>query len=276
MPLIELRDVSFSYDGTTRAVDGVTLAIEPGEFVAVVGRNGCGKSTLCRLMNGLLFPSSGQVLVGGTDTRQAGSQIAVRSTVAMVFQVPDNQIVATVVDQDVAFGPENLGVPAAELRDRVRQSLEAVGMWQQRERAPHLLSEGEKQRVAIAGALALHPRCLILDEATSMLDPAAKRRVGEIARDVNQQGVAVIVVTHDMGEARQVGRLIALDRGTVAYDGTPVDMLSQPTLMTHLGLIAPPAARLAEAIRARQPSFGSGMLTVPDVVAAVVAAAECH
>jgi energy-coupling factor transport system ATP-binding protein len=273
VPLIELQDVTFTYGGPTAAVDGISLAIDAGELVAVVGRNGCGKSTLCRLMNGLLYPAAGRVLVDGRDTREKGSQIAVRSAVAMVFQVPDNQIVATVVDQDVAFGPENLGVPATELRQRVRESLEAVGLWQLRERAPHLLSEGEKQRVAIAGALALHPRCLILDEATSMLDPAAKRRVGEIAHEVNERGVTVIVVTHDMAEARQAGRLIALDKGSVAYDGTPAGILSEPALMARLGLLPPPAARLAAAIRAHRPEFPANLLTVSEVVDAVVAAA---
>jgi len=274
MALIELHGASFAYVSSTLAVADVSLAIDSGEFVAIVGRNGCGKSTLCRLMHGLLLPTAGRALVAGIDTKDPTQRTTVRSTVAMVFQNPDNQIVATVVDQDVAFGPENLGVPQSELRRRVRDALEAVGMWEHRDRAPHLLSEGEKQRVAIAGALALHPRCLILDEATSLLDPEAKRRVAEIAARANSDGVAVVMVTHDMAEARQARRLVALDHGSVAYDGTPAGVLSRPDLMERLGLFAPPAARLATALRARRPSFPAQLLTVDAVVDSVAAAVK--
>lgn len=271
-PLIEMLEATFRYPDGTLAVDDVSLCIERGEYLALVGRNGCGKSTLCRLMNGLLLPSGGQVLVAGVDTRTPGSELFVRGTVAMVFQVPDNQIVATVVDQDVAFGPENLGVPQAELRQRVREALEIVGMWQQRERAPHLLSEGEKQRVAIAGALAMKPRCLILDEATSMLDPAARKRLLEVVRRVHQDGMTVVMVTHDMAEARQADRIIALDKGQLAYDGSPRGLLAQEGLTHSLGLLAPPAARLAQSIRAHRPTFPAGLFTPEEVSGAILQA----
>jgi energy-coupling factor transporter ATPase len=270
-PLISVHEASFRYPDGLLALDGVSLTIGQGEWVAVVGRNGCGKSTLCRLMNGLLLPDHGLVSVGGVDTRTRGSELEVRAAVAMVFQVPDNQIVATVVDQDVAFGPENLGVPPEELRLRVRAALETVGMWEQRERAPHLLSEGEKQRVAIAGALAMSPRCLILDEATSMLDPAAKKRVHDVVRRVHAEGVTVIFVTHDMAEAREAERLIALEHGRLAYDGSPRDLLMREDLMARLGLIAPPAARIGMALRRRCPSLPAGLLSPPEVAAAVAA-----
>lgn len=268
-PLIEMADVGFSYPDGTPAVDGVSLRIDAGEYVALVGRNGCGKSTLCRLMNGLLLPTTGAVTVAGIDTRDAAGLMAVRAAVAMVFQVPDNQIVATMVDQDVAFGPENLGVPQPELERRVRRALETVGMWQQRRRPPHLLSEGERQRVAIAGALAMEPRCLVLDEATSMLDPAARARVLEVAEQVNGDGVTLIMVTHDMAEARRAGRLVAMDRGRVAYDGPVADALGDPELLEGLGLVAPPAARLSQAIHRRRPAF-PGTLLSPDEVSAAL------
>jgi energy-coupling factor transport system ATP-binding protein len=269
-PLIVMEAVSYQYPDGTTAISDVTLEVHPGEYLALVGRNGCGKSTLCRLMNGLLLPTTGRVLVGGVDTAQPGTELQVRGAVAMVFQVPDNQIVATVVEHDVAFGPENLGVPTEELRLRVREALETVGMWEQRERAPHLLSEGEKQRVAIAGALAMHPRCLVLDEATSMLDPAARDRVLAVARKVNDQGVAVVMVTHNLSEALEAARVVALDRGQVAYDGPPADLMADDALMAGLGLAAPPAAQVARAIHREQPRFPRGLYRPEEVAEAVL------
>ena len=275
-PLIELQQVCFQYAGGDLAIDSVSLTIERGEFVALVGRNGCGKSTLCRLMNGLLLPQRGRVLVDGVDTRSPGSELFVRGSVAMVFQVPDNQIVATVVDQDVAFGPENLGLPPPELGRRVREALETVGMWEHRHRSPHLLSEGEKQRVAIAGALAMHPRCLILDEATSMLDPAARGRVLAVVHRVNGQGVAVVMATHDMAEARLAHRVVALDRGRLAYDGSPRELLTDEPRMRSLGLVAPPATRLAIEMRRRRPGFPGHLLFPGEVAEAIAQVVHCR
>lgn len=272
-PLIQIDQVSFQYPDGTAAIADVTLRVCQGEYLALVGRNGCGKSTLCRLMNGLLLPASGRVLVGGVDTTQPGTELHVRGSVAMVFQVPDNQIVATVVEHDVAFGPENLGVPPAELRARVREALETVGMWDQRERPPHLLSEGEKQRVAIAGALAMHPRCLILDEATSMLDPAARARVLSVARKVHRQGMTVVMVTHNLSEALEAERVVALDRGRIAYDGRPTDLLADDELMAELGLAAPPAAQVAHAIHSKRPWFPRNLHRPEEVAKAVL---ECE
>jgi len=249
--LVFLDKVDFQYSDGTRAVRQVTLQIDQGEFIALVGRNGCGKSTLCRLTNGLLRPSSGRVLVEGVDTRTPGSERFVRATVSMVFQVPDNQIVATVVEQDVAFGPENLGVPQPELQARVRDALETVGLWGHRHRPPHLLSEGEKQLVAIAGALAMKPRCLILDEATSMLNPTARKRVLDVAQRVHASGVTVIMATHDMSEARLVDRIVALDGGSVVFDGDPANLFADPDRVRSLGLSLPPAALLAHELRKR-------------------------
>ena len=271
-PFIAVRHASYTYPGGRLALHDITLDLGPGEFVALVGRNGCGKSTFCRLLNGLLLPNPGVVTVDGIDTRSPGSELMVRSAVAMVFQVPDNQIVATVVEQDVAFGPENLGLPQEQLWRRVRDALELVGLWEQRERPPHLLSEGEKQRVAIAGALAMQPRCLVLDEATSMLDPAARKRVLEVAHLVNSQGTTVVWATHDMAEARQAQRIIALDHGRLAYDGSPAALFTDTALMARLGLLPPPAAQLAAALAVRRPSFPRGLLYPEQVVQAVLEA----
>ncbi|NPV07147.1 MAG: ATP-binding cassette domain-containing protein [Anaerolineae bacterium] len=269
-PLIQVEGASYRYPDGTAAITDISLQVQPGEYVALVGRNGCGKSTLCRLMNGLLLPNPGRILVRGMDTREPGTELPVRSTVAMVFQVPDNQIVATVVEHDVAFGPENLGIPTPELRLRVREALETVGMWEQRERAPHLLSEGEKQLVAIAGALAMHPRCLILDEATSMLDPVARDRVLAVARQVHLNGVSVIVVTHNLSEALEARRVLALDRGHLAYDGPPMDLLKDDDLMAQLGLAAPPASQVAREVHRRRPFFPRGLHRPEEVAKAVL------
>jgi energy-coupling factor transporter ATPase len=240
-PLIVCEDVEFSYPPAAgsappartpaagadavppgaRVLRGISLAIQPGEYVAIVGPNGSGKSTLARHFNGLLRPTAGRVRVAGRDTRDPANTRAIRAAVGMVFQHPESQMVATIVEEDVAFGPENLGVPHDELRVRVREALDMVGMWAERERPPHLLSAGQKQRVAIAAVLAMRPACLVLDEATSMLDPEGRDAVAGIIAELRRRGTAVIAITHLMNEAARAERIIALAGGAVLLDGPP-------------------------------------------------------
>jgi energy-coupling factor transporter ATPase len=246
-PIFELRDVWFSYPGSPpiEALRGIDLQIYPGEYIAVIGSNGSGKSTLARLLNALLLPTRGQVLVAGAPTDDESRRREIRRTSQMVFQRPDFQIVATTVEEDVAFGPENFGIPEDELPTTVRSALETVGMWELRSRPPHMLSAGQKQRVAIAGALAVNPRALILDEATSMLDPAGRVAVLAILRRLHQQGTTIITITHDMDEAAQATRVVVLHEGSVALDGTPKAVFAQASQLRGLGLDVPLLADLS-------------------------------
>ncbi|MFM8320167.1 MAG: ATP-binding cassette domain-containing protein, partial [Chloroflexota bacterium] len=246
-PIFDLQAVHHTYPGPkpVTALQGIDLRIDPGEYVAIIGANGSGKSTLARHLNGLLLPSQGQVRVGGLDTREAGRLGAVRRLVQMVFQQPDLQIVATTVDEDTAFGAENFGVPDAELPERVAEALQAVGMWQQRSRPPHMLSAGQKQRVAIAGALAVRPQALVLDEATSMLDPAGRAAVLEVLRQQHARGITLVTITHEMEEAAEATRLVVLDHGRVALDGAPRDIFAHPVELRRLGLDIPPLVDLS-------------------------------
>jgi energy-coupling factor transporter ATPase len=269
-----MSDVSFQYPGGPLVLRSISLRIQRGEFVAIVGRNGSGKSTLCRLMNGLLLPSSGTVLVEGVDTRLPGTELFVRATVAMVFQIPDNQIVATVVEEDVAFGPENLGLSLPELRERVRAALEAVGLWEKRSWPPHFLSEAEKHRLVLAGALALRPRYLVLDETTAMLDQSGRNQVFNIIREVHKQGTAVVLVTHDMREAREAERVIALGAGTVAYDGPPSELFAAAELPEQLGLLPPPATRLARELHRRISAIPPHLLWPQELAVAIWSAID--
>jgi energy-coupling factor transporter ATPase len=240
-PIFELRDVWFSYPGSRpiEALREINLQIFPGEYIAVIGSNGSGKSTLARLLNALLLPTRGHVLVEGAPTGDASRRRDIRRTSQMVFQRPDFQIVATTVEEDVAFGPENFGITEDELPMTVRSALETVGMWEQRSRPPHMLSAGQKQRVAIAGALAVHPRALILDEATSMLDPAGRLAVLAILRQLHQQGTTIITITHEMDEAAQASRVIVLHEGSVALDGAPKAVFAQASRLRSLALDVP-------------------------------------
>ena len=232
--MIELKDVTFAYPAeegkqTKNALDGVTLSIEKGSFVAVLGHNGSGKSTLAKTMNAILLPASGQVLVEGMDTKDEGNLLAIRQRVGMVFQNPDNQIVANVVEEDVAFAPENLGIPTEEIRRRVDDSLRDVGMWEFVRHAPHLLSGGQKQRVAIAGVIAMEPDCIILDEATAMLDPVGRQEVLSTVHRLNREkGITVVLITHHMDEAEDADRVLVMDHGELVMDGTPKEVFSQP------------------------------------------------
>lgn len=251
------------------ALRDVSLTIEPGEYIAIIGRNGSGKSTLAKHLNALLLPTAGQVTVDGMDTRDPAYTRGIRSWIGMVFQDPDNQIVATVVEEDVAFGPENLGVPRAEVVRRINEALHLVGLESYRHRPPHLLSAGQRQRVAIAGALAMAPRYLILDEATAMLDPQGRRDVLNIARRLHEAGMAIIHITHFMDEAAEAERVVALSEGQVVLDGPPREVFAQADELRRLGLDVPPIARLAHRLHQVNPDVPAGLLTVDELVEAV-------
>ena len=247
--ILETKDLHFRYDeeeGPTPVVlDGVDLRIEEGTFVAVLGHNGSGKSTLAKHMNAILLPTGGKVYVDGMDTADESKLLDIRRTVGMVFQNPDNQIVANVVEEDVAFAPENLGVPPEEIRRRVDDALKAVGMYEYREHAPHLLSGGQKQRVAIAGVIAMQPRCIVLDEPTAMLDPIGRAEVLKTIKGLNRtSGVTVVLITHHMDEAAQADRLVVMSKGKVIADGAPRDVFKQVEELKAVGLTVPETTEL--------------------------------
>ena len=250
--ILTAENLKFRYDNEqpVYALDGVSTSVKRGEFVAVLGANGCGKSTLAKHFNAILLPESGKVYVEGMDTSDDSKLYDIRQTVGMVFQNPDNQIVANVVEEDVAFGPENLGVPTAEIRRRVDDALAAVGMEQFASHAPHLLSGGQKQRIAIAGILAMEPECIVLDEATAMLDPAGRREVIDTVLRLNrEQGITVVLITHHMVEAERADRVIVMNDGEVAMDGMPRQVFSQVERLHELGLAAPDTVELLYRLR---------------------------
>ncbi len=252
--IIEARDLRFAYtdaEGVSPIVlDGVDLQIREGSFVAVLGHNGSGKSTLAKHLNGILLPSGGAVYVQGMDTRDESRLLEIRRAVGMVFQNPDNQIVANVVEEDVAFAPENLGVPPEEIRQRVDEALKAVGMYEFREHAPHLLSGGQKQRVAIAGIIAMQPRCIVLDEPTAMLDPIGRADVMRTIKKLNRtQGVTVVLITHHMDEAAQADRLVVMARGRVVADGDPRTVFQDVEGLKKVGLTVPDTTELLWQLR---------------------------
>ena len=247
---IRVEHLNYAYPGVedtpgVAVFTDLNLTIEEGTFVAVLGGNGCGKSTLAKLFNSILLPCGGKVYVSGLDTADEELLIKIRRTVGMVFQNPDNQIVANVVEEDVAFGPENLGVSSPEIRHRVNKALKQVGMYDYREHAPHLLSGGQKQRVAIAGIIAMEPKCIILDEPTAMLDPKGRREVVEtIGRLNKEKGITVVLITHHMDEAAKADRVVVLHKGKVTADGTPEEVFSQVELLHSIGLAAPESVEL--------------------------------
>ena len=252
--IIKTENLRFTYaeagEVNPLVLDGVSLNIEAGTFVAVLGHNGSGKSTLAKHLNAILLPSGGKVYVDGIDTMDEERLLDIRRTVGMVFQNPDNQIVANVVEEDVAFAPENLGVPPAEIRQRVDEALKAVGMYEFREHAPHLLSGGQKQRVAIAGVIAMQPRCIVLDEPTAMLDPVGRREVMETVKRLNRtSGVTVVLITHHMDEAAQADRLIVMTGGRVAADGSPKEVFADVEGLKAIGLTVPETVELCWELR---------------------------
>ena len=225
-------------------LDGINLEIESGSFVAVLGHNGSGKSTLAKHLNAIMIPASGTVFINGLDTSNEDNLLAVRSTVGMVFQNPDNQIVASIVEDDVAFAPENLGVPSAEIRQRVDEALRTVGMYDYRMSAPHLLSGGQKQRVAIAGVLAMKPQVMVLDEPTAMLDPVGRREIISTITNLRREGITVILITHHMDECIDADRLIVMSMGKVIADGTPKQVFSRVDFLKENGLAVPETTEL--------------------------------
>ena len=245
-PIIRFENVHFSYpEGEREILCGVNLEIAEGSFVAVLGHNGSGKSTLFKHMNAILLPSSGKVWVRDMDTADEDRLLDIRRTVGMVFQNPDNQIVANVVEEDVAFAPENLGVPPAEIRERVDNALKTVGMYEFRQHAPHLLSGGQKQRVAIAGVIAMQPRIIVLDEPTAMLDPQGRQEViSTVTRLCRERGMTVVLITHHMEECIGADRLVVMSYGKIAADGTPGEVFSRVELMEREGLDVPETTRL--------------------------------
>ena len=253
-PIISAQDVRFSYvtaEGVAPIVlGGVSLDIEKGSFVAVLGHNGSGKSTLAKHMNAILLPTGGKVYVSGMDTSEDQLLLDIRRTVGMVFQNPDNQIVANVVEEDVAFAPENLGVPSDEIRRRVDDALKAVGMYEYREHAPHLLSGGQKQRIAIAGVIAMQPRCIVLDEPAAMLDPIGRADVLRTIKTLNRErGVTVVLITHHMDEAAQADRLVVMAKGKVIADGTPKEVFQDVEGLKAVGLTVPDTTELLWQLR---------------------------
>jgi energy-coupling factor transport system ATP-binding protein len=273
-PLIALQNVSFAYqlpDGQqASALRDVSLHIAHGEYVAIVGANGSGKSTLARHLNALLVPDVGTVAVDGRDTRDRVTHPEIRRTIGMVFQRPEDQIVATVVEDDVAFGLENIGVPSEEIRSRVQTALEQMDLWEERLHPPHLLSAGQQQRLALAGVLAMQPRCIVFDEVTAMLDPVGRREVRSMMRRLHQDGFTVIAITHFMDEVLDANRVVALHEGRIAADTTPEAFFADAETIEDLDLALPPAAELGHALRRRF----SGLSNVPLTVAALVEALD--
>ena len=272
--LFEITDLHYVYDGVDsrniEALRGVSCNVNQGEFVAIVGANGSGKTTLARHLNGLLVPTSGSVRVGGLDTCDSSALQRVRSRVSMVFQRPEDQIVATTVEDDVAFGPENLGLPRDEIASRVRWALETVGMWSVRQRPPSMLSVGQQQRVVIAGALAMRPSCLVLDEASAMLNPTGRRELVSLLESLHAEGTTVILITHWMNEAAQAERLVVLDTGRVAFDGSPRDFFADASLVASLGLEHPPLMELGIRLRNLWPGFPVNLMTLEEMVNALL------
>lgn len=254
--MIDIQDLVFRYmrdenQEPVSAIKGVSLKVEKGSFTAVIGRNGSGKSTLAKNINALLLPSSGVVYVNGYDTQKEETIWDVRQSAAMVFQNPDNQIVSSIVEDDVAFGPENLGVEPKEIRTRVDSSLKAVNMYEHRKKAPHLLSGGQKQRIAIAGAIAMRPECIVFDEPTAMLDPKGRAEVMDIIKGLHEDGITVVLITHFMEEAAQAERIIIMDQGKIALDGSPSQVFRQAERIRGMNLDVPLTVELGYRLRKR-------------------------
>lgn len=272
--IIELKNVTFSYDTDTdephTVLEDFSLNIERGSFTAILGHNGSGKSTLAKLFNGLNLPDSGTVLANGLDTSDDENMLNIRENVGLVFQNPDNQIVATIVEEDVAFGPENMGLEREEIRRRVDDALKAVNMYDYRGHEPHRLSGGQKQRVAIAGIIAMQPECIVFDEPTAMLDPKGRRQVMSIINKLNKQlGKTVVLITHYMDEAAQADRVVVMDGGKIIADDTPKKVFSQVELLKSVGLDVPQPTELIYKLKKAGITFDADILTVDECVEAI-------
>lgn len=268
---IKIENLVFDYiksdDGQkVRAIDDVSFVVEKGSFTAVIGQNGSGKSTLAKNVNALLVPTSGKIYVDGLDTSDNDNIWEVRKRVAMVFQNPDNQIVSSIVEDDVAFGPENLGINPDEIRKRVDEALNGVEMYDYRKKAPHLLSGGQKQRIAIAGAVAMEPECIVFDEPTAMLDPRGRAEVLSIIKKLNAKGITALLITHFMEEAAQADKIIVMDRGKVKLEGSPEEIFKNADKLRELSLGVPPAVELAQKLRERGIDVPEDILTTDDIV----------
>lgn len=280
MNIIEAIKLNFDYvnreesDGTetvVHALSDLDLTIEKGSFVCILGHNGSGKSTFARLINGLNLPTEGTILVSGMDTKEEEKLLAIRETAGMVFQNPDNQIIANVVEEDVAFGPENMGVPQAELETRVTKALENVSMTAYRYRSPNRLSGGQKQRVAIAGVMAMKPECIVLDEPTAMLDPTGREDVLKTVHELNRQdGITIVLITHYMEEAVDADRVIVMDHGRVAMDGTPVEIFGRVEELKKLSLSVPVMTELAFELKKAGLSIPEGVLREEELAEAIL------
>ena len=279
MAIIETRDLVFDYirrdeegnvEGITTAVDNVSLSVKQGDFIAILGHNGSGKSTLAKHFNAILYPTEGTVFVDGMDTRDDEKLWDVRREAGMVFQNPDNQIIGQIVEEDVGFGPENLGVPTEEIWQRVEESLRAVGMYEFRKYAPGKLSGGQKQRVSIAGVIAMHPKCIVLDEPTAMLDPLGRKEVIRAVRALNDvEGITIILITHYMEEIIHADKVFVMDQGKVALQGTPREIFSQVEKLKELRLDVPQVTMLAHELREKGLDIPEGILTKEELIEAL-------
>ena len=279
MGIVKTQDLTFEYirrdeegnvEGITTAVDNVSIDIAQGDFVAVLGHNGSGKSTLAKHLNAILSPTEGTVWVDGMDTADGEKVWEIRQTAGMVFQNPDNQIIGQVVEEDVGFGPENMGIPTKEIWERVEESLKAVGMYEYRKHSPNKLSGGQKQRVSIAGVLAMHPKCIVLDEPTAMLDPSGRKEVVRAVRALNQvEGVTVILITHYMEEIIHADKVFVMDEGRIAMQGTPREIFSQVERLKELRLDVPQVTLLAYELQKRGIRLPDGILTVEELADAL-------
>ena len=273
--MIECRNLVFKYTASENqeekiAINDVNLQITEGEFIAILGHNGSGKSTMAKHMNALLIPTDGKMLVNKMDTSDMNNLWNIRETAGMVFQNPDNQLVATIVEEDVAFGPENLGVPPEEIRKRVDEALERVGMSEYKKHAPHLLSGGQKQRIAIAGILAMQPKCIIFDDPTAMLDPSGRKEVLDTIIDLNRNyGITVILITHYMDEAAKADRIVVMDKGKLILDGKPRDVFSNVEKMKNIGLDVPQVTELSYELQKVGINIDTRILDVNEMVNAI-------
>lgn len=276
MEMVQTKDLVFEYirrddegnvEGITRAIDEVSLQVHPGEFIAVLGHNGSGKSTLAKHINAILYPTEGTVWVDGMDTCEEANLWNIRQEAGMVFQNPDNQIIGQVVEEDVGFGPENLGVPTREIWERVEESLKAVGMYEFRKHSPNKLSGGQKQRVSIAGVIAMHPKCIVLDEPTAMLDPRGRKEVIRAVRALNlAEGITIILITHYMEEIIDADRVFVMDKGKIALQGTPREVFGQVDRLKELRLDVPQVTLLAHELRKSGLPIPEGILRTEELI----------